>query len=321
MILKRIIFLMSCLLVVAGISATGLAFDINISVPVPPPPPIFVPGPPPPPPPPQPMPLPEPVPYPEPMPEQGYPQQDNQQQEYPAEEYIPEGDQTPPQPLAIQEPDLVVVPGGEAQVYMVPNMVGVYFYDGVWYRHHHGVWFTSNVYNGSWGYVQPTVVPAFVVGISPAYALFLPPTYYRIHYRDFNSHWRTWDRERHWERERWYQNERRADVRQSRERQSRERLQRDRQIRDQRIKERDRRNDRSGRPGQRPGRPDKIDSRKTGHPDNMRQQKSGQPGSQKSGQFERGQKNQPKQLDKQKQQPKKNEKSREKPHDKDKRDK
>jgi hypothetical protein len=53
----------------------------------------------------------------------------------------------------------------------------------------------------------------------------------------------------------------------------------------------------------------------------MRQQKSGQPGSQKSGQFERGQKNQPKQLDKQKQQPKKNEKPREKSHDKDKREK
>jgi hypothetical protein len=258
---------------------------------------------------------------PEAMPEQAYPQQDNAQQEYPAEEYIPEGDPTAPQPLAIQEPELVVVPSGDAQVYMVPNMVGVYFYGGVWYRYHHGVWFTANAYNGAWGFVQPAIVPAFVVGISPAYALYLPPTYYRIHYRDFNSHWRTWDRERHWERERWYQNERRADVRQSRERQSRERLQRDRQIRDQRIKERDRRYQKTGQPGQRPGRTDKVDSRKTGHPDNMRQQKSGQTGTQKSGQFERGQKNQPKQLEKQKQQPKQQQKQHEKPHDKDKKDK
>ena len=80
-------------------------------------------------------------------------------QELPAEEYIPEGDSTPPQPLAIQDPELVVVPSGEEQVYMVPNMVGVYFYGGYWYRYHHGVWFRSNVYNGSWRFVQPAIVP------------------------------------------------------------------------------------------------------------------------------------------------------------------
>jgi hypothetical protein len=157
-------------------------------------------------------------------------------QELPAEEYIPEGDPTPPPPLAVREPELVVVPSGEAQVYMVPNTVGVYFYGGTWYRYHHGVWFSTGVYNAPWVVVGTPLVPSFVVGISPAYALYLPPSYHRIRYGEFHSHWRTWDRERRWERESWYKNERRAEVRQARERQARERVQRDRRERTERVK-------------------------------------------------------------------------------------
>ena len=77
----------------------------------------------------------------------------------PAEEFIPEGDPTPPPELTVQNPDLVVVPSGEQQVYMVPNMAGVYFYDGHWYRHHHGVWFTAESYNEPWVFVEPPVFP------------------------------------------------------------------------------------------------------------------------------------------------------------------
>jgi hypothetical protein len=159
----------------------------------------------------------------------------------PAEEYIPEGDPTPPPPLAIREPELVVVPSGNAQVYMVPSMVGVYFYGGSWYRFHHGVWFRAAFYNDPWVLVAPAIVPRFVVGIPPAYPLYLPPAYHRIHYRDFHSHWRTWDRERYWHRYDWYRNERRADIRRERERQAHARMERDRQIRVERIKERERR--------------------------------------------------------------------------------
>jgi hypothetical protein len=157
-------------------------------------------------------------------------------QAMPAEELIPEGDPTPPPPLAIQEPELVVVPSGEAQVYMVPNMVGVYFYGGYWYRHHHGVWFRTDVYNGAWVYVRPTYVPRFIIGIPPTYAFFLPRDYHRIHYREFHSNWRTWDRDRHWHRESWFQHEKKTDIRRDRIRLANEKFKSDRRIRLEKIK-------------------------------------------------------------------------------------
>ena len=157
-------------------------------------------------------------------------------QEPPPEEYIPEGDPTPPPALTVQNPDLVVVPSGEAQVYMVPNMVGVYFYGGHWYRYHHGVWFSANVYNEPWVVMQTPVVPSFVVSISPAYAFYLPRDYHRIHYGEFHSHWHTWDREKHWHNEHWFKNERRAEVRHARERQAHARMEKDRHQRQERVK-------------------------------------------------------------------------------------
>jgi hypothetical protein len=158
------------------------------------------------------------------------------QDQPPPEEFIPEGDPTPPPVLTVQNPELVVVPSGEAQVYMVPNMAGVYFYGGRWYRHHHGVWFSANVYNEPWVFVEPPMVPSFVVGISPFYPFYLPRGYYRIHYGEFHSHWRTWDRERHWHNQPWYKNERRAEVRHTRERQAHARMEKDRHQRQERVR-------------------------------------------------------------------------------------
>jgi hypothetical protein len=208
-------------------------------------------------------------------------------QQLPAEEYIPEGDPTPPPPLAVRDPQLVVVPSGEAQVYMVPNMVGVYFYGGSWYRFHHGVWFRAGIYSDPWVLVAPAIVPSFVIGISPAYALYLPPTYHRIHYRDFHSHWRTWDRERHWHRYDWYRHEQRIDVRRERERHSHARMEKERHVRNERIKERERHPQRIEHKGpQRTGevkgqKPGPVGQQRTGQ---VRQQKSAPVGQQKTGQ-------------------------------------
>ena len=157
-------------------------------------------------------------------------------QELPPEEYIPEGDPTPPPQIAVQEPQLVVVPSGNTQVYMVHDTPGIYFYDGHWYRHHHGVWFSSTSYNTPWVYARPAVVPSFVVDIPPTYPLYLPPSYHRIHYHEFHSHWRTWDRDRHWEKQDWYRNERRAEVRRDRMHRAHERMERDRHERHERVK-------------------------------------------------------------------------------------
>jgi len=157
-------------------------------------------------------------------------------QAVPAEELIPEGDPTPPQPLPEREPELVVVPSGDAQVYMAPHRVGVYFYGGHWYRHHHGVWFSAANYWDPWVFVQPTYVPRFVVDIPPYYAYGLPVGYYRIGWNDFHSHWRTWDRDRYWHRQPWYQHERRADIRRDRFRQANTRYRQERVTRENRIR-------------------------------------------------------------------------------------
>ena len=189
----------------------------------------------------------------------------------PAEEYIPEGDPTPPPALTVQNPELVVVPSGEAQVYMVPNMSGVYFYGGSWYRYHHGVWFRAGVYNEPWVFVEPPMVPSFVVGISPFYPFYLPRGYHRIHYGEFHSHWRTWDREKHWHNQPWYKNERRAEVRHAREQQAHARMEKERHVRNERIKERERHPQRVEHKG-----PQKTGEVKRQHPAPVGAQKTGE---------------------------------------------
>ena len=126
-----------------------------------------------------------------------------------AEEALPEEEFAEP-------PDVVAVPSGEATVYMVPNTTGLYFYDDYWYRFHGGYWYQSTFYNGPWNYVGVDIVPRVIVDVPPEYVYYLPPRYHRIHYRDFHSHWRSWDRSRHWHRYDWYRRELRHDVRRDR---------------------------------------------------------------------------------------------------------
>jgi hypothetical protein len=113
-----------------------------------------------------------------------------------------------PPPLEVQNPEMVVVPSGNSYVYMVPNVYGVYFTNGFWYRYYNGIWFRSNVYNGGWVMVRPALVPRVVIGVYPEYAMYLPAGYFRIGWGDFHSHWRSWG-PRHWQGQRWFSNERR----------------------------------------------------------------------------------------------------------------
>lgn len=86
----------------------------------------------------------------------------------------------------------------------VPQMEGVYFYQGAWYRSYNGAWYGGPAYNGVWVPVQLQLVPPVIVGVWPEYALFLPLDYYRIHYGDYHSHWRDWEHDRHWNNYGWY---------------------------------------------------------------------------------------------------------------------
>jgi hypothetical protein len=122
-----------------------------------------------------------------------------------------------PPPLQFEAaPDVVVIPSGDVSVYMVPNMTGVYFYNGLWYRNYEGYWFQSPIYNGVWAPIGVSVVPQVIVVIPPEYPRYLSRDYQRIRYNDLNGHWREWDRSRHWNSYDWYKRESRADVRRER---------------------------------------------------------------------------------------------------------
>lgn len=111
----------------------------------------------------------------------------------------------PPPPLEFAaEPDVVVVPSGTSDVYLVPDTVGLYFYGGYWYRFYGDHWFRASLYSGPWIGVGLSLVPSAVVVIPPDYILGVPPGYHRIHYGDFHGHWRDWGRNHYWNRHDWY---------------------------------------------------------------------------------------------------------------------
>jgi hypothetical protein len=109
----------------------------------------------------------------------------------------------PPEELTAP-PDVVVVPSGPSYVYMVPNTVGLYFYDGYWYRFYDRHWYRSTIYNGAWTYIDLSIVPGVILDVPPDYILHIPHGYYRIHYSDFHRNWRMWGHSRYWHRHDWY---------------------------------------------------------------------------------------------------------------------
>jgi hypothetical protein len=116
-------------------------------------------------------------------------------------------------------PDVIVVPSGTTYVYMVPDMIGLYFYHSYWYRFHDRRWYRSTIYSGPWTYIETSIVPGVIVNVPPDYFRYVPRGYHRIHYRDLYRSWRTWDNNRHWNRYDWYKHElreherRRTDLR------------------------------------------------------------------------------------------------------------
>ena len=157
-------------------------------------------------------------------------------------------------------PEVVVVPSGESYVYMVPNMFGVYFYGGSWYRYYNGYWFTTGAYGQVWTPVAVAAVPGVIVSVPPEYAYSLPPQYHRIHYHEFQRDWRDWDRSRHWNRYDWYKHEMREDIIRERQRQierTRERWRHGEGQRPAGFAEQPRR-----RPGDTPGKPERATPRK-----------------------------------------------------------
>lgn len=101
-------------------------------------------------------------------------------------------------------PELAPVPG--YPVYYAPQVAANYFfYDGMYWVYQDDNWYASTWYNGPWAFVEPEVVPLFVLRI--------PVRYYRqppIYFREWRSnepprwgrHWgRGWEERRSgWDR-------------------------------------------------------------------------------------------------------------------------
>ena len=119
-------------------------------------------------------------------------------------------------------PPMVVIPGTYA--YFAPEAdVDIVFYEGFWYRPYEGRWFRSRGYNGPWGYIATPRVPHVLMELPHDYR-HAYREHPRIDHRDFNRHWRSWERNKYWEKdERWragkakeHRKERREDRRKDR---------------------------------------------------------------------------------------------------------
>jgi hypothetical protein len=101
-------------------------------------------------------------------------------------------------------PELVPVPG--YPVYYAPGVEGNYFfYDGMYWVYQNDNWYASSWYNGPWGFVNPSVVPLFVLRVPVSYYR-QPPVYFSNWAPDraprWGDHWgRSWEQRRSgWDR-------------------------------------------------------------------------------------------------------------------------
>jgi len=96
-------------------------------------------------------------------------------------------------------PELVPVPG--YPVYYAPRMEANYFfYDGMYWVYQDDNWYASSWYNGPWGFVEPTVVPLFILRVPVRYYR-QPPVYFRGWQSNapprWGQHWgRGWEQNR-----------------------------------------------------------------------------------------------------------------------------
>jgi len=96
-------------------------------------------------------------------------------------------------------PELVPVPG--YPVYYAPRVgTNYFFYDGMYWVYQNDNWYASYWYNGPWSFVEPAVVPLYVLRIPVRYYRH-PPSYFRGWRTDAPPRWgEHWGRE--WEQHR-----------------------------------------------------------------------------------------------------------------------
>jgi len=94
---------------------------------------------------------------------------------------------------------VVLIP--ETYVYFVPDVsVDILFYQGHWYRPHHGHYYRATNYNGPWVSIAPSSVPGAVSHVPPDFR-HIPPGHQRISHGELNRNWETWEEEKHWDKQ------------------------------------------------------------------------------------------------------------------------
>ena len=97
-------------------------------------------------------------------------------------------------------PDLVVVPG--YPVYYAPRLdANYFFYDGLYWVYQDDNWYASSWYNGPWSFVEPEIVPVYILRVPVRYYR-QPPRYFRAWRSDGAPRWgeywgRDWEQHRH----------------------------------------------------------------------------------------------------------------------------
>ena len=96
-------------------------------------------------------------------------------------------------------PQLVPVPG--YPVYYAPGVnTNYFFYDGAYWVYESDNWYASSWYNGPWSFVEPAVVPVYLLRVPVRYYR-RAPTYFRGWRADAAPHWgEHWGRD--WEQRR-----------------------------------------------------------------------------------------------------------------------
>jgi hypothetical protein len=84
-------------------------------------------------------------------------------------------------------PELVPVSG--YPVYYAPSVhANYFFYDGMFWVFQYNNWYVSSWYNGPWAFVDPVIVPVFILRIPVRYYR-LPPVYFRGWRPNAPPHW------------------------------------------------------------------------------------------------------------------------------------
>ncbi len=105
----------------------------------------------------------------------------------------------PPPPIVIPGPPAMAVIPATQYVYYAPDIsVGLFFYQGFWWRPHEGHWYRAHSYKGPWRYIDNNHTPTPILRL-PADYRNVPPGHYKVTHGQMKKHWKDWDKNRHWD--------------------------------------------------------------------------------------------------------------------------